>query len=178
MRTTATTPTGALRTFGDDEVIVSKTDLRGRLTYVNDVFMRVSCMAEDELLGKPHNVIRHPEMPRALFALLWNEIQAGREVFAYVLNLAADGVGYWVLAHVTPTFQHGSIVGYHSNRRLPGAAAVATVAPLYERLRAIEARQDSPVEALAASTAALADELAERVTTYDEFVWSLAGVLQ
>lgn len=175
VRATAIAPTGVLRTFDAEEVIVSKTDLKGRLTYVNDVFLRVSCYTEQEVLGKPHNVIRHPDMPRAVFSLLWREIQAGREVFAYVLNLAADGVGYWVFAHVTPTFQNGTIIGYHSNRRVPSARAVAAVEPLYAQLRAIEHSYASPVEALAASNAAFEAELEARGVSYDEFVWSLAG---
>lgn len=175
MRTTTVRPTGVERTFGDDQIIVSKTDTRGILTYVNELFVEISGYPEHELVGKPHNVIRHPDMPRAVFSLLWREIQAGREVFAYVLNLAADGVGYWVFAHVTPTFQNGTIIGYHSNRRVPSARAVAAVEPLYAQLRAIEHSYASPVEALAASNAAFEAELEARGVSYDEFVWSLAG---
>jgi PAS domain S-box-containing protein len=165
---------GVERTFGPDEIIVSKTDLKGRITYANDVFLRVSSFTEHEVIGQPHNLIRHPDMPRAVFALLWDTLRAGEEIFAYVLNLAADGAHYWVLAHVTPsTDAHGRVVGYHSNRRSPGRGAVAQVAELYDRLRTAERAKASPPEALAASQRMFTHELADRGQTYDEFVWAL-----
>lgn len=176
MHTPLVRPTGVARRFGIDEVIVTKTDLQGRLTYVNDVFLRVSCYDEQDVVGKPHNVIRHPEMPRAVFGLLWNEIQAGNEIFAYVNNLAADGAHYWVFAHVTPTRVNGRIVGYHSNRRVPDQAAVQAVTPVYRQLLAEEQRHSHPVHAIEASTRLLGEILADAGVTYDEFVWSLAGV--
>ncbi len=169
------TPTGALRTFGQDEIIVSKTDLQGRITYANDVFLRIARYDEHEVLGRPHNLIRHPEMPKVVFSLLWSEIQAGREIFAYVLNLAADGVGYWVFAHVTPTWSGGQIVGYHSNRRSPSRSAIDAISPVYRALLAEEQRHRLPSDAIAASGALLQSVLTERAMTYDELVWSLAG---
>src|ERR687897_472191 len=83
-------PTGVERTFSPDELIVSKTDPRGVITYANDVFLRVSGYAMDEVIGQPHNLIRHPDMPRAVFQLLWETLAAGRELFAYINNLASD----------------------------------------------------------------------------------------
>ena len=116
-------PTGVERRFAEDEVIVSKTDLRGHITYANEVFVRVSGFREDELLGAPHSIVRHPDMPRCVVQLLWDRIAAWHEVFAYVLNMSKNGDHYWVHAHVTPTFdEQGKIVGYHSNRRVPDAA--------------------------------------------------------
>jgi PAS domain S-box-containing protein len=172
----AVRPTGVERTFAPDELIVSKTDLKGRLTYANDVFLRVSAFDEHEVVGKPHNIIRHPAMPRCIFALLWETLEAGDEMFAYVVNLAADGAHYWVLAHVTPSLdEHGTLVGYHSNRRVPDRRAVATIEHLYGRLVGIEKRHSSPKEAIAASSAQLTADLAHRGQSYDEFVWSLAG---
>ena len=174
MRTSGIQPSGVERTFGDDEIIVSKTDTRGRLTYVNDVFLRVSAYAEGELIGRPHNVIRHPDMPRAVFKLLWDTIGSGNELFAYIVNLAGDGAHYWVLAHVTPTVgPGGEIVGFHSNRRTPSPAALAKVTPVYDKLLAEERRHANPVEALAASTALLHEHLNGLGMTYDEWVWSL-----
>jgi PAS domain S-box-containing protein len=176
MRAGAVIPTGAERTFGADEVIVTKTDLKGVITYANDVFLRVSAYPEHEILGKPHNVIRHPDMPRGVFKLLWDRIQDGRELFAYVVNLAGDGAHYWVFAHVTPSFDlTGARVGYHSSRRVPSQAALAAIRPLYGRLVAEERRHPRPADALAASSELLRSVLAERGVTYDEFVWSLAG---
>ncbi|MFN8193464.1 MAG: methyl-accepting chemotaxis protein [Nocardioidaceae bacterium] len=135
MTTTKARPTGVERTFGADEIIVSKTDLQGRLTYTNDVFIRVSAYDEHDLMGQPHNIIRHPDMPGGVFKLLWDTIGPGSEIFAYVLNLADDGAHYWVLAHVTPSRDtSGAVVGYHSNRRLPSPAAIREVEPLYRTL--------------------------------------------
>lgn len=174
MRKSDVQPTGVERTFRDDEIIVSKTDTRGRLTYVNDVFLRVSAFPESELIGKPHNVIRHPDMPRCVFKLLWETIADGRELFAYVVNMAGDGAHYWVLAHVTPTFgRDGSIVGYHSNRRTASRAALDRIKPLYAELLGEERRHAHPPDAIAASYDLLQRTLADLGLTYDEFVWSL-----
>jgi PAS domain S-box-containing protein len=177
MRKSDVVPTGVERTFGGDEIIVTKTDLRGVITYANDVFLRVSAFDEVDVVGRPHNVIRHPDMPRCIFDRLWATLQDGREMFAYVVNLAQDGAHYWVLAHVTPsTDRTGARVGYHSNRRVPSRAALDRVQPLYRRLVAEEHRHPRPADALAASTALLDAELADAGLDYDEFVWSLAGV--
>jgi PAS domain S-box-containing protein len=176
MRQTLIRPTGVERTFDEGTFIVSKTDLKGVITYANALFFEVSRFGEDEVLGRPHNIVRHPEMPRAVFKLLWDGISADREIFAYVLNLAADGAHYWVYAHVTPTHDpSGRIVGYHSSRRSPSAAAVREVEPLYRRLVAEERRHTHPPDALAASAALVESTLAERGQTYDEFVWSLTN---
>ena len=169
-------PTGHERTFDEHEFIVSKTDLKGRITYVNDVFLRVSGYAEREVMGQPHSCIRHPDMPRAVFGLLWSEIAAGREVSAYVKNLAKDGAHYWVLAHVGATVRDGRIVAYHSNRRVPDRAAVAAIEPVYALLRAEERRHQHPGDALAASSALLQELLDDRGVDYDRFVWSITGV--
>ena len=78
--------------------------------------------------GQAHNIIRHPDMPRCVFDLLWKTIAGGEEIFAYVKNMAKNGDHYWVFAHVTPTFDAGGrIMGYHSNRRVPERGAVATL---------------------------------------------------
>lgn len=169
-------PTGEVRAFGADELIVSKTDLQGRITYVNGIFRTVSRYEEHELIGQPHNVIRHPDTPRVIFRLLWEELRAGREMFAYINNLAKDGASYWVLAHVTPSLGAGGrVVGYHSSRRLPDAAAVHAMETLYRGLRAAELAQGSARAALEASSALLAQELASRGCTYDELLWQVVA---
>ncbi|MEW1959981.1 PAS domain-containing protein [Kineococcus sp. NPDC059986] len=174
MRASRTAPTGVERRFGDDELIVTKTDPRGVITYANEVFLRVSALTEAEIVGQPHNIIRHPGMPRGVFDLLWETLRSGSEMFAYVVNLAADGAHYWVLAHVTPSVDaHGKLLGYHSNRRVPEPAAVAAVRRLYDELLAVEARHSRPADAVKASRAALAAQLAAAGQTYEEFVWSL-----
>lgn len=174
MTTDGNRPSGRERFFDPDEIIVSKTDLRGRITYANRVFLRVAGYAEEEVLGAPHSLIRHPDMPRCVFKLLWDTIQAGHEIFAYVKNMARNGDHYWVFAHVTPTFDdHGAIVGYHSNRRVPERAAVAAISPLYDALRRMENEAASRPSGLVASTHALLAELERRGLTYDQFAFSL-----
>jgi PAS domain S-box-containing protein len=169
-------PTGEERTFSPDELIVSKTDPRGVITYANDVFLRVSGYSGAELIGKPHNVIRHPEMPRAIFKLLWDTLAAEREIFAYVDNLAAGGANYWVLAHITPSYgSGGSVVGYHSNRRAPSPAAVALMRPLYARLRAEERRHPTSRAAVEASSRLLTELIAEQAPSYEDFIWPVIG---
>jgi PAS domain S-box-containing protein len=167
-------PTGVERTFAADELIVSKTDARGVITYANDVFLRVSGYELPDVIGRPHNLIRHPDMPRAVFALLWETLAERRELFAYIDNLAADGAHYWVLAHVTPSFgPDGAVIGYHSNRRKPSPRAVERIRPLYDRLLAEERRHPTAKAAVAASSRLLADVLAEQGASYDEFIWSV-----
>jgi PAS domain S-box-containing protein len=167
-------PTGVERTFSADELIVSKTDTRGVITYANDVFLRVSGYRAEEVLGEPHNVIRHPDMPKAVFALLWETLAAGHELFAYIDNLAADGANYWVLAHVTPSYgSRGQVVGYHSNRRSPSARAVAAIRPLYAQLLAEERRQPNGRAAVEASSRLLTELVAQRAASYEEFIWSV-----
>lgn len=175
MRASTITPSEVERTFGDDEIIVSKTDPKGRITYANDVFVRVCGYDESHLIGSPHSVIRHPDMPRAVFKLLWDTIVTGEEVFAYVKNLAADGAYYWVFAHVTATYgPDGLIAGYHSSRRTVTPAALAKVEPLYDALLAEERRHRHTPTALAAGVALLEKTLADLGVSYDEWVWSVA----
>jgi PAS domain S-box-containing protein len=174
MLETRTRPTGVERSFGPDEIIVTKTDLQGRITYANDVFLRVSALDDAQAMGKPHNIIRHPDMPRGVFRLLWDRLQARQELFAYVLNMATDGAHYWVFAHVTPTVSStGATIGYHSNRRLPSRASVSAIQPLYRQMLSAESAAGSATEAAARGSQVLDAALAERGQTYDEFVWNL-----
>lgn len=168
-------PTGVERTFGEDEIIVSKTDLKGVITYANDVFQRVSGFTEEELLGQPHNIIRHPEMPGCVFKLLWDTIAAGHEIFAYVVNQAKNGDHYWVYAHVTPTFNAaGQIVDYHSNRRVPDRSVLPAVSALYAELKAEEERHASYKDGMERALKGLVGKLARQGHTYNSFIWSLS----
>lgn len=170
----AVTPTGVERALGEEELIVSKTDLKGRITYANDVFIRMARYPARDLIGAPHSLIRHPDMPRCVFKLLWDTIQAKREIFAYVLNLAGDGSHYWVFAHVTPTMDdQGNITGYHSNRRKPDRAQVEHVKPIYALLLEEEARHANAKEGMRASFNMMVDYLKQQGVGYDEFVFSL-----
>lgn len=176
VRASPVVPSGVERTFGPNETIVTKTDIKGVITYANKVFLRVSALSEAEAIGKPHNLIRHPEMPRAVFKLFWDTLQDRQELFAYVVNLAADGAHYWVHAHVTPSVgERGQVVGYHSSRRKPGRSAVAAAQDLYRRLSAEERRHAGAKEGLDASYSMLQSILRERGQTYDQFVWELTN---
>ncbi len=174
MRTSRIVPTGTIREFGSEEIIVSKTDLKGIIRYTNEVFSRVAGYSREELIGSPHSLIRHPDMPGGVFRYLWQRIESGHEVFALVKNLCKDGAGYWVLAHVTPSFDRaGHIVGYHSNRRRPEHGWISAIEPLYARMRAIESGHQRPAVAAEASLEALGRELADLQTTYDAYIWQL-----
>ena len=168
-------PTGRVVTFGQDEIIVSKTDLKGRITYANDVFVRVSGYSEVELIGQPHSILRHPSMPRCVFKLLWDTIAQRQEIFAYVLNLTKQGSEYWVFAHVTPSYDmKGNHVGYHSNRRSPHPDAIEKVRPLYARLLAEERRHQDRTAGMLAAEAAVVRLLNDANVDYGRFVFSLS----
>jgi len=167
--------TGVERFFDDNELIVSKTDLKGKLTYVNDVFLRLADYTEKECIGAPHSKIRNPEMPRCIFKLLWDTIQDGKEIFAYVVNRSGNGDHYWVLAHVTPSRDaSGSIVGYHSNRRTPNREILdGTIIPLYKQLLAEEQRHPNSKDGMEASMKMISDLLEQKGVGYGEFIAGL-----
>jgi PAS domain S-box-containing protein len=168
-------PTSQELFFPDDGIIVSKTDLKGRLTYVNETFYEIANYDEADLLGQPHSIIRHPDMPRAVFKLLWDALDQGREVFAYVKNMARTGSYYWVLAHVTPSYSAaGEVVGFHSNRRVPRRDVLeGTIIPLYSTILQEERKHKNGQQELAAGTQVLSQFLQAKGTTYDAFIFSL-----
>lgn len=170
-----TSPTGVECFFDDDEIIVSKTDLKGKLTYTNRVFLRVAGYDERDLLGAPHSIIRHPDMPRCIFKLLWDTIQAKKEIFAYVINMAKNGDHYWVFAHVTPSIDvSGNTLGYHSSRRVPDRRILdGTIIPLYKSLLAEEQKHADRKKGLAGSYGMLTNLLSEKGMDYDELIFSL-----
>ncbi|VAW10771.1 putative sensor (PAS) domain for methyl-accepting chemotaxis sensory transducer [hydrothermal vent metagenome] len=166
------TLTGVENFFDENEIIVSKTDLKGRITYCNDVFLRIAGYTEAECLGQPHSLIRHPDMPRCIFGLLWDTIQGGQEIFAYVINRSKNGNHYWVNAHVTPSRDgSGQIIGYHSNRRVPDRRIVeSSIIPLYKDLLAEEQRHANAKSGMQASAGMVHALLADARIEYDEFV--------
>lgn len=121
--------------FTVDELFFSITDDKGRIRFGNDVFARTSGYGLDELIGRPHNVIRHPDMPRSAFKLLWDELLAGRAVATYVKNLSQDGAYYWVLALAMPAGD-----GFLSIRLKPTSPLLETVQALYAEMLDIEQR--------------------------------------
>ena len=120
--------------FPDGRLIVSRTDLSGLLTHVNDAFVEMSGYTEAELLGAPHHILRHPDMPPAAFADLWATVSAGRKWHGYVKNLRKDGTYYWVYATAVPNVRNGAICGYTSVRRKPSRAKIAEVSALYAQM--------------------------------------------
>ena len=157
----------------EDDFIVSKTDLKGRITYGNRIFMEFSGYPDSELLGTQHNAIRHPDMPRAVFKLLWDTIGAGKECFAYVKNMAKDGSFYWVFANITPDRDmSGNIIGYYSVRRKPRESGVKACTDLYRAMLEAETRA-GPRDAIAAGSKILTDLLAEKGLSYEELVLAI-----
>jgi len=167
--------TGIERTFETDEIIVTKTDLTGKLTYVNPTFLKLADYTEQECLGQQHNLIRHPEMPRAVFKLLWDTLQSGEEIFAYVNNRSKNGDYYWVFAHVTPSRDaSGNTVGYHSNRRVPNKQIIHDhIEPLYQKLLALEQADASPKAGLEKSFQSVVDLLKTSNLGFNQFMFSL-----
>lgn len=167
------TPTSHEKVMREGDFIVSKTDLKGRITYGNRIFIEFSGYSEEELLGAQHNIIRHPDMPRAVFKLLWDTISAGKECFAYVKNMSKDGSFYWVFTNVTPSYdQQGNMIGYYSVRRKPKASGVAVASAVYKAM--LEAEQKAgPRDAIEASTKILVDILTEKGLSYEELVLAI-----
>ncbi|WP_319410812.1 PAS domain-containing protein [uncultured Cohaesibacter sp.] len=167
--------TGVERFFGENDIIVSKTDLSGRLTYANKIFLDISGYKEKEVLGQPHNIIRHPYMPRSIFKLLWDHIENGKEIFAYVNNRCKNGDHYWVYAHVTPSWnKEGKVSGFHSNRRVPDPNILKQhVIPLYEKIRSAEKSVANRKDGLKAGMQVIESLLAENGVAYDEFIATL-----
>jgi PAS domain S-box-containing protein len=167
--------TGIERQFPDDDIIVSKTDLKGRIIYANKVFLDIADYSEAEVLDQPHSLIRHPKMPRCVFKLLWDTIEAGNEIFAYVINRTKFGDHYWVLAHVTPSLDaEGSVVGYHSSRRVPSKTTVTeTIEPLYAALIAKEEEFGDRKQGLSASTEMLLGILRDKGVDYERWLFSI-----
>ena len=158
-----------LKHMQENDFIVSKTDLKGRITYVNKIFMEMAEYTEEELLGKPHSIIRHPDMPKAVFKYLWDTITKKQEVFAFVINQTRKGNDYWVYANITASLdENGNIIGYYSVRRQPNPKALEIIIPLYKTM--LEVEKKSGVEA---SFKVLTDILAEKGVSYDELIISI-----
>jgi PAS domain S-box-containing protein len=156
----------------DDDFIVSKTDLKGRITYCNRIFVEFSGFDESELLGAQHNIVRHPDMPRGVFKFLWDTLTQKNECFAYVKNMSKNGDFYWVFANVTPDLDaQGNAVGYFSVRRKAKPAAVAALGELYKLMLA-EERRVGPRDACDASLALLAGILKQKGVSYEQFILS------
>lgn len=153
-----------------NEIIVSKTCTKGRITYANRPFMKISGYREPELLGLSHNIIRHPDMPRGIYYLLWKTLQSQQEFFSYFKNSTANGGYYWVLANITPDVRsNGSVAGYFSVRRCPNYAAIKQAKAWYQKMREIE-KQTSANQAPEASANWLLEEIAKSGMDYNQYI--------
>jgi len=142
MRKPKVTPTNKEVLLKEEDFIISKTDLKSKILYGNRIFIEISGYDEDELLGQPHNILRHPDMPRCAFKILYEHIKNGKEWFGFVKNLRKDGGFYWVFANISPTFNsNNQIISYYSVRRKPNDNFRAIIEPLYKKLKSIEETQ-------------------------------------
>ena len=166
-------PTQSEIALKDDQMLVSKTNPKGIITYCNSAFVEISGYKESELLGYQHNVLRHPDMPRVIFKTLWDTLKSNREFNGYIKNLTKDGHYYWVLANVTPSFSTDhELLGYYSVRRKPDSEKLNYIKNLYFELLEIE-NSSSSKDAIDASLYKLNTVLNGREMGYDEFVLSI-----
>ncbi len=155
--------------LGENDFIVSKTDTNGKIIYCNEIFAKMAGYPPADLIGANHNLIRHPDMPRLAFKVVWDSIQNKKEFFGFVKNLCADGGYYWVLAYITADLDpSGRIISYTSIRRKPPQSAIDTITPIYKLL--IDAEKTGGMDA---SAKILNNFLADKKMDYDEFVINL-----
>ncbi|MDA3076038.1 PAS domain-containing protein [Campylobacter sp. JMF_04 NA10] len=153
-----------------DRYIVSKTDTKGFITFANTYFCYICGYSADELLGSPHSIIRHPDMPRLAFKMMWDEINQGHDFIALVKNLAKDGRYYWVMTEFRPYRDplSGEIYEHTAYRKAPPRSAIETIAPIYAKL--LEAEKTGGIKA---SKKILDEILASKGKTYKEWILEL-----
>jgi len=120
--------------------IVSETDEKGKITFANDYFKEVSGYSDEELIGQPHSIVRHPDMPKVVFKLLWETIKQGKNINAVVKNLAKDGRYYWIFTEfeIRKDTDTGEIIGYHASRKKISRHVIEIISDLYAKLLEIE----------------------------------------
>ena len=166
-------PTTIEHKMREEDFIVSKTDLKGNITYCNRIFIEFAKYKEQELLGSQHNIIRHPDMPRCIFKLMWDTIKQKKEINAYVKNLAKDGSFYWVHANITPVIDDkGELIGYYSVRRKPSEKRLEKVKDLYKILLSEEKRHGG-AKGLQESENILLNLINNGDKGYEEYIFTL-----
>lgn len=166
------TPTNHEIKLDPKRYIVSKTDPKGFIEYGNDYFVEISGYSESELIGKPHSIVRHPDMPKIVFKMMWERINRGQNIMAVVKNLAKDGSYYWVITEFEPKFDpiSNQILSHTAFRKAAPRKAIDAMTPIYQKL--IEIEKDGGMEA---SEKYLRGFLEEKNTTYDDFMNDLVG---
>lgn len=124
--------------YPEGRLIISRTDLNGIITHANEAFVELSGWNREDLIGQPHAILRHPDMPAAAFKDLWDTLKAGKKWFGYVKNLRKDGGHYWVYATAVPNVRNGQVVGYTSVRREPSRKKIEEMTALYKKMLAEE----------------------------------------
>lgn len=119
--------------FLDGRLIVSRANLNGIITHANDAFVEMSGYTRAELIGAPHHILRHPDMPKKAFGDLWEALQIRKKWHGYIKNLRKDGAYYWVYATAIPNIRNGVVVGYTSVRRKPSRTRIAEIEPIYQQ---------------------------------------------
>jgi len=152
--------------------IVSKTDPKGIIEYGNDYFVEISGYKESELIGHPHNVIRHPDMPKVVFKIMWERIKKGENMLALVKNMAKDGRYYWVITDFEPKTDKitNEIVSYTAYRKAASDEVIRAIEPIYKKL--VEIESESGMEG---SEKYFRGYLEEKNMSYDEFINDLVG---
>jgi len=171
---TKVTPTSEEIHMNDKDFIVSKTDAKGKISYCNEIFIRFSGYEEKDLIDQPHNIIRHPDMPRAVYRFMWETLQNKQEFFGIVKNLCKNGAYYWTFANVTPSYDDGKLIGYYSVRRQPSRKIIEILTPVYQRMVAEEKKYSSSKEAMDASFKILSNILETEGLSYNEFIYTHA----
>ena len=155
--------------FSKKKFIISKTDIKGKILFINKNFCEISGYSEEELVGAPHNILRHPDMPKAVFYLVWQSLLAGRRISGVVKNLAKDGRYYWVIADFEPKLNaEGNITALTAFRRAAPDNVIETVEELYRTMLSIEKKHN-----MEKSLAYLEGFLEESGTSYDDFIQEL-----
>jgi len=152
--------------------IVSKTDANGFIEYGNDYFVEISGYKEHELIGKPHSIVRHPDMPKVVFKMMWERIKRAQNIMAVVKNLAKDGSYYWVVTEFEPKVDpiSNQIISHTAFRKAAPQNAIDTMSEIYKKL--IEIEKKGGVQA---SEKYLRGFLEDNNTTYDDFINDLVG---
>jgi PAS domain S-box-containing protein len=165
-------PTDIETKMNDNEFIISKTDLRGYITYANKTFLDICGYDKLELAGVNHNIIRHPDMPKVAFRYMWDLVKNGNDFFGFVKNLRKDGGYYWVFAYISPDFdEDNNIIGYTSIRRKPPQSAIDAVIKLYKEL--IDIEKDGKKENIDKAQEYLFDFVGSHNCSYDDLILKL-----